>query len=203
MKKWSVWIIALVLIGSLLMMRGSVNLKDRYHFQLKEDELGITFYHESGNHVLLIQNNQASYLFLLQIENKEKLELFLERYQEYPATKIWVSNDKAGYKRDKVEVITYYKDDFITFTSDPYLKLTYQNQSLCIIEKEQTFTDCDYLYVPYQVKLEVPDEVKLIIESSPISQNTNLLYRTLELKEGYLVTLKWKDDDFDTLTLPF
>ena len=70
MKKWSVWIIALVLIGSLLMMRGSVNLKDRYHFQLKEDELGITFYHESGNHVLLIQNNQASYLFLLQIENK-------------------------------------------------------------------------------------------------------------------------------------
>ena len=139
----------------------------------------------------------------LQIENKEKLELFLERYQEYPATKIWVSNDKAGYKSDKVEVITYYKDDFITFTSDPYLKLTYQNQSLCIIEKEQTFTDCDYLYVPYQVKLEVPDEVKLIIESSPISQNTNLLYRTLELKEGYLVTLKWKDDDFDTLTLPF
>ena len=53
------------------------------------------------------------------------------------------------------------------------------------------------------MKLEVPDEVKLIIESSPISQNTNLLYRTLELKEGYLVTLKWKDDDFDTLTLPF
>ena len=201
MKKWSILVLIFISISLAFLLKGKVSSKEKYDFHFTDRELGITFYKESGNEGLLLQNNQNSYLFLWEVRNKERFDHFLNTYQNHSLKEVW---KEEGIDYLKGKTFSDYYDSTIRVTMNPYLKITYFDQSLCIIEKEESFDDCDYLYIrTSHLDLNIPDDVKLIVKNPEPSQDSNLLYRTLELKEDYLITLKIGNNNFDTITLPY
>ena len=146
--------------------------------KLDANTLAITLYQTREKAGVLLQNENNSYFYLLK-GKEEDFTLFLDQYAIH--TPEYVTN--RSILKEPLLIKTEY--------------FSYYDWKFCFDPMDGD-SSCDFVYFTKEREVTPSSKNQLFFQMFEPKEDPEILYRTILLKENYLVTLYLKEDSFDT-----
>ncbi len=206
-------IIIAVLYSCFMTLSVSGETLERYRLNLDYQQVGATFLNSANMKVLLLQYQGKQIALLLETLSGSQLQ------QEFPIivqnkidTIFVLDTDMASrLAQEKVKVLEqeFEYRDFVMQKENTGVKITYQEQSLCVLQYQEIDTnECEFVYfVGANKAQEISNHVKVLIYDSGVKEdmmikNYNNWIDTIKLAPDYYSTLIWDQETYQTVTIP-